>query len=183
LIWLGTEKRLTRTTPKIQAVERLIVDCNGNPDLPESVLQIGARYYNEGYRRRKEGLADEAGEYFTKAIGVWNRIIQELPSTVFTTRAYYLSGASYRYLGNYEKAIECYQEIAYRWPDYEYARDAWFQIGYLFEKLEGSGVIPTAIAGPEIRYAYEKVIADYPESKVAAAARRRLKRWQLTDSQ
>lgn len=129
--------------PNAQAdVDWLIADFNDHPDLPEAVFVIGEQYYNEAFRCENEGLDEQAEDSFRKTIAIWERIITDLPASApYTARAYYFSAVCYRFLGEYENAIEYYQEIVDNWPLCPYGWDAKFMIGHCSEELSKSGPI------------------------------------------
>jgi len=47
-----------------EALDKLIADFAGNPDLPRAILIIGEQYYNKAFRCENEGLDVEAKEHF-----------------------------------------------------------------------------------------------------------------------
>lgn len=150
----------------VAAIDSIIADFNDHPDLPEAVFQIGEEYYNWAFGYENKGRGAEAEENFTKAIIVWERIIQELPSSdVFTPLAYYVAGDCYFQLGEYETAIKYCQVVADNWPDYEYAWHAQFLVGNYYERLRYAGLIPESEANPIIEQAYQVVIEKYPDCR------------------
>jgi len=147
------------------AFDGLIADFNDHPDLPSVISEIGYRYYLNALREEYEGLEPKARDDFTKAITVWERIIQEFPKSNATPRAYCYSGDSYLRLREYEKAINCYQKLISVWPsDYEYAWKAQFFIGKCYKALRDSGSLPESEANPKIEQAYKAVVEKYTDS-------------------
>ena len=158
--------------PNVPAdVNELIADYNEHPRLPWAVFVIGEEYYNEAFRLKEDDLDTEAKENFRKAIALWERIITDLPPSPITPQACYLSATCLRGLGEYEKAIEYYQNILDDWPDYENAWSARFLIGFSYEKFGKTGAIPRSVAIAATRGAYERVLQDYPACPAANAAR------------
>jgi len=155
------------------AIDSLIADFNDHPRLPWAVFVIGEEYYNDGFRRENEGLDAEAKDSFTKAIAVWERIITQLPESqsIDLKHAYYFSAVCYRRIGEYEKAIEYYQEVVVNWPDYQFAWHAQYVIGRTYQYLKRSGAMLESEADPKIKAAYERVLQDYPGCRAARAAR------------
>lgn len=121
-----------------KVLDRLIADFSGDPDLPEPVFVIGEAYYNKAFQKENEGLDNEAKDQFRKAIGIWERIIRELPESATTACTYDFVADCYRCLGEYKKAIEHYQHILSNWPDYERAWNIPFLIRYCSKQLEKS---------------------------------------------
>ena len=156
-------------------IDRLIADFANNPDLAMAVSLIAEGYWEQALQERREGLHDEAEVHFRKALGVWLRVIEELPETPHTTASYHFAGECYRVLEEDEKAIEYYQMVVDNWPDYESAWISQSLIGYLTKNLMKKGVIPKSEADVVIRDAFERVVKNYPDCGAANAARNWLK--------
>ena len=165
------------------ALDGLLADFTDHPDLPEAVFRIGKKYYKGAFRYENEGRDEQARDYFTKAIGVWQKGIQGFaPSAVYTPLAYFCSAACYADLADYEKAIEYYERLLANWPDFDDVRVplAYFELARCYEKLEKAGQIPTAEAAVAICQACEKILADYPDTNPAIiqTARKLLQRYE-----
>jgi len=156
-------------------VNELIADFNDNPALPELVFVIGEEYYNDGFRRENEGLDAEAKDNFTKAISVWGKIMTKLPQSVITPQACYFSAVCYGRLRQHTKAIEYYQKVVDNWPDYKNASKGQFMVARIYEYLKRLGAIPESEANRIIKAAYERILQEYPDSRAANTARRKLK--------
>ena len=154
-------------------IDNLIADFNDHPALPEAVFIIGEQYYNKAFRCENEGLEAKANENFAKAIAVWERIITELqPNAVYPAQAYFFSAVCYRRRGEYEKAIEYYQEVVANWPDNEYAWHAQFIVARTYKHLKRTGAMPESEADSMIKAVYERILQDYPDSPAAYDARK-----------
>ena len=154
-------------------IDSLIVDFRDHPDLPEEIFSIGEKYYHKAFQYEQDGLKAEALDCFKKALGVWEKIITQLPSSApNTARAYNFGADCYRRLGKYQKAIEYYQMVVDDWPDYEYAWNAQFLIGRTYENLKESGLISKLEADLKTKAAYEQILKKYPECKAARIAQR-----------
>ncbi|MHC4461691.1 MAG: tetratricopeptide repeat protein, partial [Planctomycetota bacterium] len=159
------------------ALDILIADFNDQPDLPDTIFEVGHKYYTKARLNVKDGLEAQAIDYYRKAITVWELIIQELPPSAYTPRAYYCSAVVYsQELGEYFKGIEYYQIIVDNWPDYNYAWHAQFFVGMYYEILRNSGTLQESEANPKIEQAYKSVIEKYPDSKSAPQAALKLGR-------
>jgi len=160
------------------ALDSLIADFNDHPDLPQAIFRIGESYYNKAFRREKEGLDAEAKDNFKKAIAVWGKIMTELPPSATTPEAYYFSAVCYSRLRQHTKAIEQYQNVVANWPDCENASRAQFMVARIYEHLKRTSVLPEAEAVAMIKAAYERILQEYPDSRAANPARRRLNYYQ-----
>jgi len=154
-----------------EIIDGLIVDYTDHPRLPWAVFVLGEEYYNVAIQAEKEDRAVEAGENFTKAIAIWDIIIEGLPvSLPDTAHAWYFSAVSYRHTGEYGNAIEYYQKVVDNWPDYQFAWSAQCLIGECYEKLRNSGALSESQANPLIEQAYKLVIENYRDSSLAGHA-------------
>ena len=152
------------------AIDSLLADFNDHLDLPYAMFQVGEKYYMKALQLEHQGLDTEARDYFAKAIAVSEKVITELPGSTATADSYYLSAVCYRRLVEYEKAIECYQEVIDSWPDYERACSVQFSIGRCYEKLEESGDLNESEANALIEQAYRRLLESYPECGLAGKA-------------
>jgi tetratricopeptide (TPR) repeat protein len=159
------------------SIDRLIADFNDHPSLPQTIFRIGEEYYKRAFQKEYNDLKSEAQDYFQNAITVWEKIIPLESHTVYSPNAYYFSAICYRYMGQYEKAIEYYQETVSRWPTYRSSPYAQYYVGKCFEKLVRQKTISASDAAETIRHACQEVITNYPESSAVRAAKVMLKRW------
>ncbi len=161
------------------AIDQLMANSSSNENdeiSPYTVFLCGDRYYVKGLQKRSEGLKDEAMENFTKAINIWENMIQQLPASISVAHAYYHSANCYREMGEYERAIEQYVKLLENYPDYYLAWDAQFKIGHTYEKMVDAGLLSESEARPLIASAYQTVLDKYPHCKAAKAAQSWLSR-------
>jgi len=159
----------------LAAVEELIADFKDEPDLPQALWQIGQQYYNNAVRYYRDGLREQAADYYRKAIALRERIIQESPHSDLVPKAYFTAAIIYsQELHEYEKGIEYFQKVVDNWPDYKYAPDAQYSIGRYYERLRNSGSLSAAEASPKIEAAYQAVVEKYPDSDSAKYAAQKL---------
>ena len=55
------------------------------------------------------------------AIGLYDRVIKEFPSSAFTASAYFFSALSFRDLDQWQSALDCCKPLLDNWPEYKYA--------------------------------------------------------------
>jgi tetratricopeptide (TPR) repeat protein len=167
-----------------KVLDNLIADPNDNPDVPDTLFDVGHKYYTKARLKLKDGLGDEVADYYRKAITVWERIIRQLPPSSYTPRAYWCSAVVYsQELGEYLKGIDYYQQIADNWPNYQYAWHAQFFVGMYYEILRNSGALSESEANPKTEQAYQAVVERYPDSKSAPQAALKLGRMNLARRQ
>jgi len=160
----------------MEAIDELIADFNDHSDLPEATFLIGEEYYNKAVEFEKKGLGEQASENFTKALAIWERITMELPpEALFTQHAWYFTGVCYRrHLGDNEKALEYYQKVTDKWPEYQYAWSAQYMVAECYKDLIKSGQLQESEAEAKIEQAYEAVIEKYPNCSLVDNACLRL---------
>jgi tetratricopeptide (TPR) repeat protein len=152
-------------------IDNLIADFNDHPDLPDTIFELGHKYYTKARLNVRDGFEEQATEYYQKAITQWERIINIWPRCSYAPRAYYGSAVVYsQELGEYLKGISYYQRIVDNWSDYQYASHAQFLVGKNYEILRDSGSVTESEANPKMEQAYKSVIEKYPDSKYAPQA-------------
>lgn len=159
-----------------KVLDDLIADFRDNPDLPDVIFRIADEYYNRAIGHKKAGRDNEGDEFYRKAIGVWEKMIEYLPLRAeYTPRAYYCSSVVYsQELREYAKGIQYYQHILDNWPKYKYAWDAQYSVGFYYEKLKKSKGPSESQLDAKIEQAYKAVIEKYPDSESAPYAALRL---------
>ena len=153
------------------AIDEFVEDFNSNPHAGPCLRRIAKEYYMTAM----EGVAEEPNDYYRRAIGVWNRVIERAEPTLEDTgAAYYFIGVSYRWLGEYARAAEYFQTMVDDWPDFEYGWSAQYYVGLCYEEMVGTGRISESEAQPVIEQAYERVLEGYPRCPTAGYAAYRL---------
>ncbi len=157
------------------AVERLIADFNDHPDVSEAVFSVGEQYYSRAFEAEKQGQKLESEERFRRAVAIWERITADLPvDGKYSAYACNFSGISYRRIGEYEKAIECFRKVVDEYPDSEYADYAQFVVGRIYREMKKTGSMDAAEADIKTLQAYENLIKQYPHSKWVQAVQNHL---------
>ena len=94
--------------------------------------------------------------------------------SAISTQDYFFSAVCYRRLGEYEKAIEYFQEVIDNFPRHEVAATAQFQIAQEYGRLRDSGLIPESEAILKIEQVYKAVIEKYPDTTAVRDASKKL---------
>ena len=162
-------------------IDYLIADYPGHPQLAQAAFSITERFYNRALDLDRQGQGGHSHTYLQSAIKGWETIVARLPQTDHVTKeSYQLAGDCYRRLGKHVQAIECYQHIVDAWPYSEMAWNAQYMVGYSYERLKKGGVVPEPDANLQIKGAYERLLAAYPDCPAAKAASNWLKRYAAT---
>jgi len=157
--------------------DKVLADFSTHPILPKAVALMADGYYDKALLEEQGNHNKEAGEYYQKAIVECERIITQLPETVYITpEAHKLAGDCYLRLGQDTEAVEYYRRVVDNWPDYKYAWNALFRIGRSYEEFVESGLMSKSQADPVIKAVYQQLVRKYPDCKMARYARRWLGR-------
>jgi tetratricopeptide (TPR) repeat protein len=143
-----------------QALDKLIVDFNDNPDLPRTVLEMVEQCYKHAdFRRQNTGLDKQAVDDFQKTKDVAKEIAESFHQYdwIVPEARLYMAYCDYQ-LGQYKEAAQNSQEIAANWPGYEYIHYAQLLIAGSYEKLAETGVISMSEADYQIEQALAAVI-------------------------
>ena len=151
-------------------VDALVEDFNDLPRVDWGVFVIGEEYYFLAEKMKKQGLTKISNENYRQAIGVWRRIIDDLPETEHTTYSWYFSGVCYIRLKEYEKTVAHFEKVIEKWPGYHRAARAQFSIGKCYESLKDAGTLPGSEADLKIEQAYKTVLENYLDSASAIDA-------------
>jgi len=157
-------------------VDSLIANFRDNPDLAESVFNIGEEYYNQAASYEAQNLNVEAGDCLRKALVVCEKMITQLPKSIATAWAYNCAADCYSRFGQRKKAIEYYQVLLDGWPDYEFAWNALLLMGRAYQDLKEQGELSESEADTRTMEIYQQLLSKYPDSKAAPIAKRWLSR-------
>ena len=161
-----------------KTIDEIFIDYADNPDIADAVYGVGDLCRSIGiYERRREVSAvnpdnsshipvhtgQKVKDYYAKALGVWERLIEELPDSDVTAQAYHFAAECCGVLGEPQKEIEYFQRAADNWPNYKNAYHCQFMVGRLCEILKRNGRMPALEADPIINQAYRKVAQNYPD--------------------
>ena len=160
------------------AIDKLVADFGDSQEVQRAVYEIGLRYSNDAIRSAREGLDTEAKSNCNKAIVLYKIAINAFPKTQVAAWAYSMEADCHNALGEYQKAIDCYNEILGGWRDYyEYARHAQCMIGQFYQQMGISGAMPKSEADEATKQAYEQMLKRYPNCTAAVVARSWLERY------
>jgi len=101
------------------------------------LLKVGRHYFAQAIKHEEKGQSDEAELNFVKALGFYNKVIDEFPADIaYTPDAYRLSAECYKQLGEYETAIEYYRIILDNWPEHHQASTVEFLLDICLRKVD-----------------------------------------------
>ena len=149
---------------------KLMADFRGHDALCDALWIIGKTYYNRAIQMEYEEKEDLSRQYFRKTADIWELALEVLPASTIPEEAYLVAGVAYERLGEYEKAIGCYQKVVDEVPQSEYAWHAQFMVGRNYDKLAKSGRMSAEEADPLIQSRYNRLLEVHPECPAAKAA-------------
>jgi tetratricopeptide (TPR) repeat protein len=126
-VWKQTALALSQMCQKDNAasqatLERLCVDFPHSPNVAQALHEVA------------EICAQQ--QDYQRAGAIWQETLETYPEkTVSREKVLYLIGICHHKLKNYQKAIECYTEIAESYPDDYFTRRASYHLGMLNRKL------------------------------------------------
>jgi len=164
----------TGNDPNDTGIDELLTDFSEDSDLAKAVYTVTEQYHYVALTRKSQGNSKQAGQYFAKIVSLGRKLIKDLLGTSdpdLSSEVRYLMGQSYQKLGDFGKAIEYYEQVVAGWPDGAHAWSAQFRIGRSWEQLEKAGAVTRSEAQSNIRYAYQKVLQDYPHCPAVKAAK------------
>jgi tetratricopeptide (TPR) repeat protein len=158
---------------EVQAAIDELIAASGNPlPLSDTMIRLGEAYYTNGRLAQSKHQEEEAKENFIKAIGVWERIINELPAAAaYTPRMYFMCAVVYaQELQQYAKGIDYFREVTVDWPEFEAACDCYYQMGRYYYPWRDEGGISPEEAEQLTEAAYGQVVAKYPACWLSGSA-------------
>jgi TolA-binding protein len=141
-----------------KALDKMLTDFKGHPDLPKTLLIFGEHCYKQGLAEENKGLADQAKGSFEKAAKIWDRLINEFPASSVMPEACCSAGDCYFKLGKLQDSIRCFQKVVDEYPQYKHAWHAQFTIGRCYDTLKDT--------------AYKQLLEKYPDCPAAEQVRR-----------
>jgi TolA-binding protein len=152
------------------AIDKLMTDFTGHPGLL-GVLSgpIAEGLYEKAFKMdpNSEG---QRHAYLQKAVGIWEMVTKQSPSLTSTADGFSWAGHCYRELGQYEKAIDCYQKVVDSFPKHRLASNDLFLIGQCVQGLKESGKLSEAEAKLRIKGVNQRLVEKYPGSPAVKIA-------------
>ncbi len=157
-------------------INLLTTDFSGNAHLADALLRTARACRKKGNELVDAGEADQAGRYFAKAAIVYEKVSNDFASTGFAPQACYYAGDCYRKIGQYQKSADCYEKTANDYGGSRQAKHSLFMTAHNYEKMKKAGLVSKSQADTKIREAYEQLVAEYPDYKLAGRAGKWLSR-------
>ncbi len=153
----------------VDPVEEIFTEYRKHPDLELAALRVGEDYYERGSLgepRQRTGRKP----YLLKAIGVFNRILNELPPSRRSAEILLYLGDSYRLLNNYTLAVYYYQRLLNDWPADEHCGSVCYTLAMCYQQLSNQKRLNQVEVQLRIRALYEQIVRDYPDTQIAHTA-------------
>jgi tetratricopeptide (TPR) repeat protein len=158
-------------------IDGLITDYIERKELPNTVFLFGEDYWNLARAQRSKDnpatkfpamspmvISGKTIEYYTKAQNIWEKIIQNMPSSSMANKAYLFAAEACKITGENEKAIEYFQTIVEKWPDDNMNSHCLNMIASIYQTLQNTGGLSQSEAESKIKKVYEHIASAYPDS-------------------
>jgi tetratricopeptide (TPR) repeat protein len=124
-------------------VDAIIADANSLPDAGLAVFVIGEEYYLKAKAQNASGQGNvvAAKAEYEKAIAILQTSLGLTSADPKKCNAYYVTGLSYRELGDYVKAADALQKAYQADPAFEYADYCLFENIRCYGRLAESGKV------------------------------------------
>jgi len=160
-----------------EALDAFMGEYSGASYLAEAVFMVAERLYFRGSKLCDEDSQREKAEAcFDDSIEIFNIVRGEFPESNSAIRALCWSGDCRYKLGDYDGALEWYQQVLDRHSENVAAGYALFKRGQIYQKLKKAGKVSEEQADRETRQAYERLVKDYPEEVRSESAKNWLAR-------
>jgi len=151
-------------------IDEILADYADNPDSADAIYGIGdfCRYMAMAeHAKEASGEHAKTGEkvknYYAQACSAWEHIINDLPESEITPKAYHFAGECHGILGQTDKMVTYYQKVLDTWPDYSASNHLQMTtVGY-YENLKRNGQMSVLQADPIIKRGYENLANNYPD--------------------
>jgi tetratricopeptide (TPR) repeat protein len=159
----------------LTGLDKLIADYKDNSQLPMVLINQGKSYWDKAREEQKRTnprpdmkappannekvLNQKAKDDFETARIIWEKMTTELPNANLSSEAHHYIALVYdEIFKDYQKALEHYQIVVDKWPNYQRAAHCQYMVGQLYSALQRSGKLSAAEAEPKIKDAYEKFL-------------------------
>ena len=122
----------------------------------EILFEMGQVHYQRGRDALDRASNRESEKIFRQALGIFEEVITKYPKTAKAASASYMSGSSYLFLDQPQKALETYQQTFDRYPDYTARSRILVRQGMTLSALDR---VPEAIT------TFKRVIREFPDRK------------------
>ena len=174
-------------------IETLIEEYKDNYNLPRTVLLFGEQYWdfalvensNLPHDRKVKKTEDEKAserekmiDYYSKALTVWEIVINEFSESQLMYDAYRMAGEAARFSRQYQKAVEYYRAYQEKWPDDNRAVLAQFNLCNSYNAMLHRGIIPENEAYETMKKEYEIMVQKYPDSPLCSGVNANIKEYE-----
>lgn len=151
-------------------VEEALEQFKDNPDaLSYHLFGVGEEYYLMAEQAARKQESKLASQYYQQAIDTWQNQLSKISECSNPHFRYYL-GVSYQNIGQMDKAVEYYNEIVTKWPDY---KKAWYS-QFLIAKYYENQAAQNKASIEDVRAAYQTLLEKYPDCSAAKIATKKL---------
>jgi len=156
-----------QTDAAFAAAERLVSDFRGNYWLPWALCRIAEQYYDKASNLR-DNNSSAAQDYFQKAIALYEKAAENAGNAKAAANAHCGLGRCYRKMGDYEKAQQAYAKVVNDYGESDLAWYALYLSAQVYEDMGRSGLLSEELSLVQAGAAYQQLLQQYPDCKLAA---------------
>ncbi len=156
-------------------VDNLMAEYMENTGLPHAVFSFGEQYWDlaQSEKRklpkgrlavRTKGDSEKMVYYYSEALSLWERIINQLPESQNLSTAYRMAAEASRAMGEHETALQYFKAFVEKWPEDNYAGHCQFMVCSTYQSMAGKGIITEEEAYKSMKIEYEKMVQNYPDN-------------------
>ena len=150
------------------ALNKMIVDFNGNSDLSWALFIIGEKCFLDG----------NTPDFMQRSLKIFEKLIIDYPNNNAVVNVY---PDIYRYAGDcysmqkaHSKALACYKKVFDEYPDYPFGWKALNMMVYNYDVMRFSGVMLESEAETKVLETYLQLLEKYPKCEAAKTAQKRI---------
>lgn len=144
-------------------IEGLIAEYKDNSMLTESLASLGEAFWEQACKRRRHRDYVMAKAFYNRSLSEYERIVNDYPESREAAKANYFAGGCNLRLEMYEKALDYFNTVLEKWPNFQYNWSAQCLIGSCYERLRKAGAISPEEGDSKMAAAYRAVVEKYPD--------------------
>jgi len=152
-----------------ETIRNYMTAYDNQTDLPDAMLVVVDRVYNQGFWKEHEGPPGAAPPLFEKAVAVAHLMLERFPWSEPSQEACYLAGSACFRIDACDRAMAYMEYLLETWPTCRFAPGAHWVIAQSAERLCQLGQTTVEQARPTVLAHCRVLVADHAGSYLSAA--------------
>ena len=127
-VWLGDDEKARAR------IDLIFADYKNHRHAGRNILIIGEEYYKMASKALRDRDKNHARQCWRQVISLWDFYLENMTDK-YCNEVCYLRGVAYHNLEEYEKAIECFELLLEKYPDYYKAWHGKFLIAFSIDRM------------------------------------------------